>query len=362
MRYKVIVNPLAGRGYGARTTPIVRRLLSEHGLDYDMVSTTYAGEAVGLARQAVLDGYDIVVAVGGDGTYHEVINGMIAAHEGNAPGDGVVGTLGIVPVGSGCDFSYAAGVPSELEGACARLAQGDHKVVDLGRVIIDEDENHPGTRYFDNTVGVGFDGVVTLEARKFKRLRGMALYLPVVLKTVFVSHKPPRVMIEYEEAPPDAPPPSPPSRPSAVGAGEEGDSPLPRGSDRLRSAYGGERHSDGAGRGPLRRIEKTILMAVVCNGPREGGGFYVAPDARNDNGLFDLLLADNLPRLRILGMLPHIMKGTHVGKPGVTMLRSKRIVISSPDPLIAHADGEMLCTEGHRIECQVAAQRVRVIG
>jgi diacylglycerol kinase (ATP) len=103
-------------------------------------------------------------------------------------------------------------------------------------------------------------------------------------------------------------------------------------------------------------------MAVVCLGQREGGGFYVAPDAKSDDGLFDVLLADNLPRLQILGMLPHIMKGTHLGKRGVTMLRSRRIAITSPDPLIAHADGEMLCTDAHRIECQIAAQRVRVIG
>ena len=103
-------------------------------------------------------------------------------------------------------------------------------------------------------------------------------------------------------------------------------------------------------------------MATICNGPREGGGFYIAPDARNDDGLFDVLLADTLPRLQILGMIPHFMKGTHVDKPGMTMLRSRRIVITSPDAMIAHADGEILCTEGHRIECEVAALRVRVIG
>jgi diacylglycerol kinase family enzyme len=81
----------------------------------------------------------------------------------------------------------------------------------------------------------------------------------------------------------------------------------------------------------------------------------------NDDGLFDLCLADNIPRLQILGMIPHFMKGTHVDKPPVTMLRSRHIVISSPDPLIAHADGEMLCTDAHRIECEIAARRVRVI-
>jgi diacylglycerol kinase (ATP) len=336
MKYQVIVNPIAGRGFGARSTPTIRRLLSEHDLDFDLVSTTYPGEATDLARRAVLDGYDVVVAAGGDGTYHEVINGMAAAHDEKMPADGTIGTLGVLPVGSGSDLCYSVGVPGELEAACARLAQGEPKVVDLGRVTVYESEQDPGTRrYFDNTVGIGFDGVVTLEGKKIKYLRGMALYLPVVLKTVFVSLKPPRAVIEYEEAP-EAPTPTlpPVGRPSSVGVTG----------------------------GTMRRIEKTVLMATICNGPREGGGFYVAPDARNDDGLFDILLADNLPRVQILALIPHFMKGTHVDKPSVTMLRSRRIVITSPDPLIAHADGEMLCTEGHRIECEIAAQRVQVIG
>jgi diacylglycerol kinase (ATP) len=333
MRYKVILNPLAGRGFGARVLPKIRRLLSEQGLGYDLVTTTYAGEAVELARQAVLDGYDTVIAAGGDGTYHEVINGMAAASKEQTATDDVIGTLSVLPVGSGSDFAFSVGVPSDLEGACARLAGGKTKVVDLGRVTVDGDAHHPGiSRYFDNTVGIGFDGVATLEGTKFKYLRGMALYLPVVLKTVFVSFKPVRAVIEYEV---------PPSLQTDT-------DPLGDSSDRAHPQN-------------VRRLEKTVLMATVCNGQREGGGFFIAPHARNDDGIFDLCLADNIPRLQILGLIPHFMKGTHVDKSCVTMLRSRHVVITSPDPLIAHADGELLCTDGHRIECEIAAQRVRVI-
>ena len=103
-------------------------------------------------------------------------------------------------------------------------------------------------------------------------------------------------------------------------------------------------------------------MATVCNGQREGGGFFIAPEARNDDGLLDLCLADHMPRLKILGMIPRFMQGTHVDHASVTMLRTRHVTITSPDPLIAHADGELLCTDGHHIECQIAARRVRVIG
>jgi diacylglycerol kinase (ATP) len=326
----VIVNPIAGKGYGAKAVVQIQECLRKHGLQFDLVTTTRAGEAIELARQAMEDGYETIVAAGGDGTYQEVISGMLAGSD-----DEIVGNLGIIPVGSGCDFSWTVGVPPDLAEACAHLAAGQTRIVDVGKVTVDaidagsaaEAPSPPqsATRYFDNAVGIGFDGVVTAECRKFKRLHGLPMYLVAVLKTVFLSFKPPRSVIEYEadgqgvQAPSDAPEPT------------------------------------------MRRLEKTVLMATVCNGQREGGGFHVAPNAVNDDGRFDLCLADNIPRLQILGMIPHFMKGTHVDKQPVTMLRSRHVIISSPDPLIAHADGEMISTNAHRIECEVAARRVRVI-
>jgi diacylglycerol kinase (ATP) len=345
MRYRVIVNPLAGRGFGERSIPRIEGLLSEHGLDFDLVCTTEAGEAVGLARQAVLAGYDVVVAAGGDGTYQEVINGMMTVPPSQwEASNGIVGTLGMIPVGSGCDFAWASEIPADLEGACARLARHQTKVVDVGKVWVDvpkkgaaahaawqfpEETITPtdqgpspdkgAMRYFDNTVGIGFDGLVTEEVRKVKFLRGLALYLPVVLKTVFLSYQPARSRIEYEL----------------------------NGSSPAQTQVG--------------QMQKTVLMATICNGGREGGGFYIAPDAKNDDGLLDLCVAENIPRLQILGMVPQFMQGTHVDKPIVTMLRSKRVLITSPDPLIAHADGEMLCTQAHRIECEIVPQALRIV-
>jgi YegS/Rv2252/BmrU family lipid kinase len=326
----VIANPIAGKGYGAKAVARIKQCLDGQGLRFDLVTTARAGEAVELAQRAMENGYETIVAAGGDGTYQEVINGMLAGSD-----DEIVGNLGIIPVGSGCDFAWTVGVPPDVEGACARLAGGRMRIIDLGKVTVDAMdtetalEAHPQsqgvTRYFDNAVGIGFDGVVTAECRKFKRLRGMALYLPAVLKTVFLSFKAPRSVIEYEV-----------------------------------DGQGPQALSDPTEQ-PMRRLEKTVLMATICNGQREGGGFLVAPNAVNDDGLFDVCLADNIPRLQILGMIPHFMKGTHVDKPPVTMLRSRHVVISSPDPLIAHADGEMLCTDAHRIECEIAARRVRVI-
>ncbi|HIP97268.1 MAG TPA: diacylglycerol kinase family lipid kinase [Anaerolineae bacterium] len=296
---KVILNPIAGRGRGAKIEPEIRRFLKAEGLDFDLVRTARPWHAAELAERAAGDGFEIIVAAGGDGTTHEVVNGLMAAS-----GGGEAGTLGIIPVGSGSDFAYAVGMPLDPQKACHRLAHGQARVVDVGRVTL------PGrdSRYFDNTVGVGFDGVVTVESRKVKRLRGIALYLPVVLKTIFLYYKAPLITIEYD--------------------GQE--------------------------------LVLPALMICVANGPREGGSFLIAPQARPDDGLFDLCIAREVSRLAILSLVPHFLKGTHVGRAPVTMARARRVTISSPNDLIAHVDGEVLCTDGHRLECEILPRRLRV--
>jgi diacylglycerol kinase family enzyme len=175
--------------------------------------------------------------------------------------------------------------------------------VDVGRVAV------PGQppRYFDNTVNVGFGGIVTLEALKVKRLRGMALYLPVVLKTIFLAQNP-RVTVEYD--------------------GQE--------------------------------LVLPAVMVCVANGPREGGGFFCAPNAQPDDGLLDLCIVREISRVAMLGLVPHFMKGTHVDREPVTMGRAQQVTISSPDDLVAHVDGEMLCTNAHRIEFELLPGRLRV--
>jgi YegS/Rv2252/BmrU family lipid kinase len=304
---KIILSPVAGRGYGAKVEPELRRLLKAEGLDFDLVHTERPWHAAELAEQAVNAGFKTVVAAGGDGTFNEVLNGLMAVlrtRTGGETENRASAVMGIIPVGSGSDFANTMGIPPDLRGACHRLAHGQVRTVDVGRVTL------PGQapRYFDNTVNVGFGGVVTREARKIKRLRGIALYLPVVLKTVFLYHKAPPVTIEYD--------------------GQE--------------------------------LALRAVMITVANGSREGGSFYVAPEAQPDDGLFDLCIVREISQLAMLGLIPYFLKGTHVGREPITMTRARRVTITSPDDLIAHVDGEMLCTNAHRLEFEILPRRLRV--
>jgi YegS/Rv2252/BmrU family lipid kinase len=295
---KVILNPIAGRGLGGRSEARLHRYLQEEQLDYDLVLTQGPGHAIELARQAAGDGFDTVVAAGGDGTTQEVVNGLMAA-----AGGGIAGTLGVIPVGSGSDFAHNVGVPADVQGACQRLARGESRIVDVCRVTVDD---QPPT-YFDNTVNVGFGGIVTVESRKVKWLRGMALYLPVVLKTVFLTEAP-QMTIRYDDQ------------------------------------------------------EMTVQAHMVCvaNGAREGGGFFCAPDARNDDGLLDVCIVGDIGRLAMLALVPRFISGTHVGHQCVTMGRTQQVTVTSDDALIAHADGEILCTDARQLAFEVLPQQLRV--
>lgn len=295
---RIILNPVAGRGHGGRSQGELCRLLNAEGVEFDLVVAEGPGHAVGLAEEAARQGFEIVVAAGGDGTTHEVVNGLMAAGE-----SGAACALGVIPVGSGSDFANTVGVPPDLPGACRRLAGGQVRLVDIGRVTVDDHAPH----HFDNTVNVGFGGIVTREALKVRWVRGMALYLPVVLKTIFLTDAP-RMTIEYDD----------------------------------------------------QKLSTRTLMVCVANGPREGGGFFCTPQAQPDDGLLDLCIVGDIGRFAMLALVPRFMNGSHVDQGPVTMARTDRVIISSPDDLIAHADGEMLCTEAHRLEFEILPRRLRV--
>jgi diacylglycerol kinase (ATP) len=91
----------------------------------------------------------------------------------------------------------------------------------------------------------------------------------------------------------------------------------------------------------------------VANGPREGGGFHVAPGARPDDGLFDLCIAREVNRLAMLWLLPHFLRGTHTALDPITMVQAKEVTVSSPDGLIAHVDGEVLSRNAPQIHCDI---------
>ena len=302
-RYKIIVNPVAGRGTGEQAISQIEQVLKGYGLDFDLVRTERPWHAADLAQEAVAVGYDSVVAVGGDGTANEVLNGLMRAkHAG-------VGTcvLGMLCVGRGNDFAYGVGIPTDLEAGCQALAQGHRRTIDVGRVV---GGLYPEGRYFGNGIGIGFDAVVGFEAVKMTWLHGFPSYLVAVLKTVFLYYKAPLTTIEYEG----------------------------------------------------QTITQPSLMISVMNGRRMGGGFMMAPEGQPDDGLFDLCIAHQVSRARIFGLIPHFLRGTQATQEPIRTGRARRVVVTAVEGMLpAHADGETLCTDGRRLELELLPRQIEIV-
>jgi diacylglycerol kinase (ATP) len=164
-RVKLIVNPNADLGQAWRNAADLRPVVDEFG-GADWTGTVYPTHAIELARQAGEAGYELVVAAGGDGTAHEVINGLMQLPAGRRP------RLGVVPLGSGNDFSHAVGINRNPPLAMRQIFTGKPRSIDIGKMM---DENGR-TEFMNNTIGVGFDATVTIRAHQLSNVHGFMMY------------------------------------------------------------------------------------------------------------------------------------------------------------------------------------------
>jgi YegS/Rv2252/BmrU family lipid kinase len=284
---KIILNPIADMGNAWRVARDLRPIALEYG-NVDWSGTVYPGHAIELAKQAGEQGYDMVIAMGGDGTVHEVVNGLMLLPENKRP------LLGIVPVGSGNDFAHANNVPKESDHALAHALKGEASTIDLG-LMTDE---HGRKEYFDNTLGIGFDAIVTIRSHKLPILRGFLMYLTAVIQTIILDHNPAHVQIETDSE----------------------------------------------------TMDEHVLMTTLCNGGREGGGFMLSPDSKMTDGIMEYLLVRKCSRPMMFRLVPEFMNGTHRRfTKEIRMGACKKFAMTSDRPLYVHADGEIFTSFGSNL-------------
>ncbi len=163
-RYKLIANPTARRGDARSAISRVMTLFARAGVDHDLELTSGPKEA-GMIAKAACEQYDVIVAVGGDGTINEVVQGMVFAKK----------PLGVIPCGSGNDFVKSLHIPPRVEEAVEILFRGETRTIDAGRI---------NGKYFANGVGIGFDAAVTAASKGFRRIKGLPLYIAATLKAL----------------------------------------------------------------------------------------------------------------------------------------------------------------------------------
>jgi diacylglycerol kinase (ATP) len=295
----VILNPVANRGKMDRHRAAVRKRAQREQAEY--VETTRQGEAKELAMVAAKEGRSVII-VGGDGSVHEVVNGILASGR-RVP-------LGIVGAGSGNDFAWnTLKLPRDPALAIECAFDGQLVEVDAGRV---------NGRYFANSFSVGLDADIAVAAARMKKLPlmgGAQLYYTTTVK-------------------------------------------------QLLFGYGGcpwlSFKLDGVDEQTGKTLVKRYVLLAVTNGPTYGAGFRINPGADHSDGLFDVCTIDYTPLLRALRLLPIVRKGEHAGLPEVTFYRAKSIAIESQNLVNVQVDGETSTSKSYQAENLPGALLVRV--
>jgi diacylglycerol kinase (ATP) len=296
-----LVNPSADKGSAWRCVSDLRPLVEEFG-GADWTGTVYPTHATVLTHQAAEAGYELVIAAGGDGTVHEVINGLMRMPSEARP------RLGIVPLGSGNDFAHSLGIRGTPTEALKRIFTGQPQRIDLGAFEIGRGVQE----YFDNTFGMGFDATVTIRTQHLTHIRGFLMYLVAVLQTIALNHEAPRMHIVTD----------------------------------------------------TETWEEETMMLVACNAPREGGGFLVAPSAVVSDGYLNYAAICHVSRLMMLRLIPEVMNGTHGRFKQVRLGQFRQLKLQSERPITIHADGEVICgfgTDVREVKIEVVPDALEII-
>lgn len=293
---RLIINPIAANSKTAGRWPQIQELLKTQGLDFDHVFTERAGHATELARQAVAEGCTLIVAVGGEGTLNEVVNGLVGP-AGTVPPEVV---LGMIPSGTGTDFVRTLGIPRDCLQACQHLLTAETIAVDLGEVEyapLDSTSSHAPAqtglahRYFINVAGLGFDGEASERVNRSSKALGGTLTYLISLFITLISYQNKHVELTLD--------------------GQTA---------------------------PRRRLNSVI----VSNGRYFGGGMCIAPHADLQDGLFDVIILGDLNKLEFALNVPKVYNGTHLTHPKVEEYRAREVRVVSQERMLIQADGDLV--------------------
>ena len=287
MKTAYIVNSVALRHSSAGWQDLLAHAGRESIVPEEISITRSGGQAVSLARDAVKAGCETVVAVGGDGTVNEVLNGLF---ENGAPINKDV-VLGIVPVGSGCDFARCLGVPKNIGKALELIDDGKTKKIDIGRVTYIDLDGNRASRLFINMADIGAGGVVVQKARQAPRFLGRRPNYLWGILYVATCYQHRKVTIAIDDGMPE---------------------------------------------------ELYVLNMMIANGRYFGFGFQPAPQAVTDDGLFDIVNLGKMSKLENLLQLPKLYLGTHLNIKKVSSYRGKKVTAESKEEVLLEVDGDLI--------------------
>jgi diacylglycerol kinase (ATP) len=305
----VVVNPRAGGGRAGRTVGQLHAILERRIGPVDLSLTERPAHAIDLAREAAVRGCSLVIAVGGDGTLHEVANGVLDAGGGTS--------VGYIGQGTGGDFRRTVGIEHRLDAYIEAIASGRQRRVDVGKIRYRSSDSSMRTRWFVNIVSVGMGGLVDAFVEETtKALGGRAAYFWASLRALARCR---------------------------------------RGRLRCDVTLGGN----------SQELCLESFMIAICNGRYFGGGMHVAPMAKTDDGRFDVISLDAPNKVALATASLRIYEGQHLRVPGVLYFACDRIAIDIEDDnmrgvFLLDVDGEPLGGLPLEIELATSALTLRM--
>lgn len=278
----VIANPAAGRGRTGRDLASLVRAVREAVGDVELAETRRRGDAESLGATAARDRRHLVVGLGGDGTLNEIVNGLLSVRP---PGHALLPTLGIVGTGTGGDFGRSLGIAHELGAYLAALRSGADRAVDVAWARFPDLHGRAMERFWLNVLSAGVGGLVDrYTAAAPSLLDGRLTYAQATLRAIIMCR---RVRLVCDYVDPD-----------------------------------GER----------RRLPVHAHAVAICNGRTFGGGMNIAPMARLDDGLLEVIVFQTRTRWRLVGRLKTVYAGTHILEPGVDHFTCRELEVRAEGP------------------------------
>jgi YegS/Rv2252/BmrU family lipid kinase len=299
-----LVNPAAANGSTRKAWPEIAHRAAAAGLEGETLFSDGPGGIARVAERAAGLGAKRVVVVGGDGTVNEAANGLLAV------GVGKEVELAVIPRGTGTDFVRTFRIPTKLDAAIAVAREGRVREIDAGRVSYRAWDGSAGSAYFVNVASAGMSGAVAQRANSTsKALGGKASFLWATL-AVFARWQNASVTVDVDDA-----------------------------------------HREG-----------SMLDVIVANCEWLGGGMHMTPNAKPDDGLFDVLLIGDVTKRDLVQTLPKIYRGTHLPHQKAEELRGSAVRVETPTPLPIELDGEQPGTTPATFEVVPRALRLVVPG
>ena len=286
----VILNPKAGSGRSLRMWPRLQPLFEGRLGPVEALFTEAPGHATQLARGALENGADLVIAIGGDGTLNEVVNGFLA--HGKAVSEQAA--LALFPLGTGGDFRRSAHFPETSEEVIAAIAEREIRRVDACLARFRAYDGTPLERYFVNGAGFGLGGEVAIAAKNnfLTRHSGTGAFF-LATAVSFLTYRAKRVRLAFDEE---------------------------------------------------ATLETRIMEVALGNGQFQGGGMQLCPRATLDSGAVDVSVVNKAGFFEFLAALPYLYSGRIYSHPKCEFFRARRVVAESDDEVSIQVDGEAIGT------------------